>query len=77
MSEFDTDRPMPTTQAEAYSAGWRACMAGCDARYMPESSSGGPLSEDVRYAWIAGFNDAMEAEDDEEPEPDAAGFGEK
>lgn len=50
-------------------------MAGCDGRYMPESQTGGPLSKELRYAWISGFTDAMEADDDEEPEPECAGFG--
>lgn len=62
------------TEAQAYTNGWNACMAGCDGRYMPESSSGGPLSEEERYAWLSGFNDAMEADDGEEPEPACAGY---
>lgn len=43
---------------------------------MPESSSNGPLSQPHRDAWIAGFNDAMEAEDGDVPEPAAAGYDE-
>lgn len=64
------------TEAQAYITGWNACMSGCDGRYMPESSPNGPLSQRHRDAWIAGFYDAMEAEDDEEPEPAAAGYDE-
>lgn len=61
-------------EAQAYINGWNACMAGCDGRYMPESSSNGPLSADQRYAWIHGFEDAMEAEDGEELEPACVGY---
>ncbi len=64
------------TEAQAYIDGWNACMSGCDGRYMPESSSYGPLAPNHREAWIAGFNDAMEAEDHDEPCPEAAGYAE-
>lgn len=59
------------TQAQAYVAGWEACMAGVDGRYHDPDAS-----EEVNYAWYAGFLDAIETEDDEEPEPACAGFGE-
>jgi hypothetical protein len=57
------------TKAEAYTAGWNACMAGCDGRYWPER-----LDTDTGYAWKHGWLDAMEAEDGEEPEPHWAGY---
>jgi isocitrate lyase len=60
-----------TTEAQAYVAGWQACMAGVDGRYASESSSKAENS----YAWIHGWLDAMEAEDSEEPQPDCAGYG--
>jgi hypothetical protein len=64
------------TQAQAYIGGWRACENGCDGRYLPETQSGGPLAEDLRYAFTHGFLDAMDREDDnEEPEPACHGYG--
>lgn len=48
----------------AYCAGWRACMAGADGRYLAETI---PVGE--RYEWEHGFLDAMDAEDGEQPDP--------
>ena len=62
------------TEAQAYTNGWRACMAGIDGRYVPLAEYG-YTSEELRYAWTHGFLDAMEAEDVEEPEPACAGYG--
>jgi hypothetical protein len=60
-----------TTEAQAYIDGWHACMNGEDGRFTNPH----PFRTDTNYAWSAGFLDAMEAEDDEEPEPWCAGFG--
>jgi ribosome modulation factor len=49
-------------------------MAGCDGRYEPLAEDGYETPE-LREAWYAGWQDAMDAEDDEEAEPDAAGYG--
>jgi hypothetical protein len=57
------------TQAQAYIAGWNACMNGVDGRYCPEG-----LHQDTGYAWTHGFLNAMESEDGEEPEPACAGY---
>lgn len=54
----------------AYCAGWQACMAGYDGRYVNPHDR----NSDVAYAWNAGFLDAMEAEDDDAPDPECAGF---
>lgn len=40
-------------------------MAGVDGRYCTEAGN---------YAWLHGWLDAMEAEDDEKPEPACAGY---
>lgn len=58
-----------TPQAEAYTAGWRACMNGEDGRYTNPHES---IQEGE--AWIHGWLDAMEAEDGEEPQPETAGY---
>jgi hypothetical protein len=34
-----------------------------------------PSGSQIQHAWDAGFLDAMEAEDGEQPEPQCAGFG--
>lgn len=56
--------------ATAYAQGWSACFAGDDGRF------GNPYNRDTQqaFAWDAGFLDAMEAEDGEDPQPAAAGF---
>ena len=59
-----------TTEPQAYIAGWSACMAGEDGRFTNPF----PRTSANAYAWNAGFLDAMEAEDNETPEPDCAGF---
>ena len=62
-----------TTEAEAYTEGWKACMRGEDGRFTNPY----PLAIDTEYqhiAWCHGFLDAMEAEDDDEPEPGCAGY---
>lgn len=70
-----------SNEASAYCEGWRAAMAGEDGRFtnpygqsvcLPRSV---PANDELAYAWNAGFLDAFEAEDGEEPEPDSAGFG--
>jgi hypothetical protein len=58
------------TEAQAYVAGWRFCMAGGDGRYTDHGLTGEPA-----FAWNHGFLDAMEAEDGEQPEPETAGYG--
>ena len=62
------------TEAQAYENGWKACMAGVDGRYVPLKEDG-YKTEAMRYAWTAGWLDAMDAEDGERPEPACAGFG--
>jgi len=62
------------TEAQAYEAGWAANRAGIDARYCGPTLTAEGYSEDDKYAWLAGWLDAMEADDDETCEPDAAGF---
>lgn len=61
------------SEATAYRNGWHACMAGVDGRYVPLAENG-YTTEEARYAWTAGWLDAMEADDDEDPEPACAGF---
>lgn len=61
---------MSRNEPEAYERGWRACMRGEDGRF---TNPYGPSQE--RIAWDAGFLDAMDAEDGEEPDAAAAGFG--
>lgn len=56
--------------AQAYIQGWSACFAGEDGRFTNPF----PLRTDDREAWTHGFLDAMEAEDDETPEPACAGY---
>jgi hypothetical protein len=58
------------TQAQAYKEGWFACVQGLDGRW---SNPYLKISEE-HYAWTHGFLDAMEAEDDELPEPGCAGY---
>lgn len=62
---------MSRNEPEAYERGWRACMRGEDGRFTNPY----PLSMEERIAWDAGFLDAMEAEDGEEADAAAAGFG--
>ena len=57
------------TEAEAYIAGWRACFAGVDGRYAPLELYG-----DTKYAWKHGWLDALEAEENEEPQPACVGY---
>ena len=55
------------TEAQAYSAGWDACMNGVDDRYVTSVI-------EHRNAWLHGWLDAMDAEDGEEPIPEAVGY---
>jgi hypothetical protein len=63
------------TEAQAYIIGWKAVMTGVDARgglrFARDYANG---DEAISYAWTAGALDAMEAEDDDKPEPACAGF---
>jgi hypothetical protein len=61
---------MSMSEASAYKEGWIACMAGEDGRYT------NPYKQrtDLAYAWNHGFLDAMEAEENEEPQPATAGY---
>jgi hypothetical protein len=68
------------TEAQAYIAGWRACMAGCDGRYPAMIRAGqwqtpsDITDSEISSAWTHGWLDAFEAEDGEEPEPACAGY---
>jgi hypothetical protein len=55
------------TESEAYVAGWNACMNSVDARAVRAAIQ-------RRNAWLHGWLDALEADDDEEPCPEAAGY---
>lgn len=57
------------TTAEAYIAGWHACMAGLDGRYSNPHED-----RDLNYAWNYGFLNAMDAEDGEDPDPECVGY---
>jgi hypothetical protein len=61
------------TEAQAYIAGWKACFNGEDGRFTNPF----PRHSATEYAWTHGFLDAMEATDDETPEPACAGYGEE
>jgi hypothetical protein len=54
----------------AYTAGWLACMAGDDGRFVNPH----PFNTDLSYAWDHGFLDAMESEEGELPQPESAGY---
>jgi hypothetical protein len=56
--------------AHAYTLGWNACMAGEDGRFTNPYER----RTDLAYAWNHGFLDAMDAEDNEEPRPETAGY---
>lgn len=56
------------SEAQDYIDGWQACMSGLDGRY---------LSKSMVAAFCAGFTDAMEAEDGEQPDPACAGYGDE
>lgn len=58
------------TQATAYTEGWHACMRGEDMRFTCPYTQ----NSDEEYAWLHGALDAMEAEDDEEPQPETMGY---
>ena len=60
------------TEAQAYVAGWEACFAGEDGRFTNPFKDGSEARN--KYAWDHGFLDAMEAEDDEKPEPSCVGY---
>jgi hypothetical protein len=62
----------PMTEAQAYVCGWRHCMAGFDGRYLPDRDDFKQVQ--LAYAYHHGWLDAMEAEDNEEPEPACAGY---
>lgn len=64
------------TEAQCYIAGWKACMNGVDGRYASTFGYDEPyrITDTHRYAWEHGFLDAMEADDDEQPEPSCAGY---
>lgn len=72
--------PPATTETDAYILGWKACMAGEDGRYTNPHLGMTVLNlahrpDALKRAWDCGWQDAMEAEDGEEPEPQCAGFG--
>ncbi len=58
-------------EAQAYIEGWKACFAGEDGRFANPYNC---LKSKLQCAWTHGFLDAMEAEDNEEPEPSTAGY---
>lgn len=60
-----------TTLAQAYVAGWQACFDGEDGRFTNPFA----VLTEAAYAWDHGFFDAMEADDDESPEPACVGYG--
>lgn len=59
-------------QAQAYVAGWEACLHGEDGRYTNPFLR----HSEESYAWTHGFLDAMDAEDGESPQPATAGYHE-
>lgn len=61
------------TEAQSYISGWNACMDSVDGRYVPLADHG-YATEELRYAWMHGWLDAMEAEDGEGPEPACVGY---
>lgn len=63
------------TLAEAYRAGWNACMNGEEIRggfMFAQAHANG--DKEIAHAWTTGALDAMEAESGEECDPAFAGF---
>lgn len=58
------------SQSECYISGWQACFSGEDGRFTNPY----PRRSEEAYAWDHGFLDAMEAEENEQPEPTCAGY---
>ena len=57
-------------ESEAYIVGWNSVMAGEDARGgLRFARQYANNDRSISDAWTAGALDAMEAEDDEQPEP--------
>ena len=64
------------TEAEAYCKGWEVTMSGYDCRYplMLPTALQPPADARLSDAWHAGASDAFDAEDDDDCDPNGAGY---
>jgi len=68
---------MRISEAQAYVRGWHDCMAGVDGRGNPFYPARTETMRQMWQAWQAGFEDCMEAGENDEPLPEGFSTEEK